>query len=119
MKTHFAIVTKAVVVLKFPMQSRRFLPTVRQVLSFTALTGFSAHTIFPYVTFLFLGTSALGIAIMVLVPFMSLMPCANCPSSFENERSQINLSFAFYEVTIFFNGASNKMDNRVCIYILE
>jgi len=51
LKIHFTVATEAIGVLRFPMKSRRFPPTVRQVFSFTALSGFSAHTIFPYVTF--------------------------------------------------------------------
>ena len=95
LKIHFAVVKEAVGVLKFPVKSRRFPSTVRQVLFFTILLGFSSHTIFSICDLLFLGMSVLGINVMVLVPFMSLMPCANYPSSFENKRSQISLSLTF------------------------
>ena len=50
LKTHFAMVTDAVGVLRFPVKSNKFPHTVNLVSSFSSFYGFTSHTIFPYVT---------------------------------------------------------------------
>ena len=89
--THLAVVTDAVGVLKLPVKSKRLPPTVKRVLSLTSLCGLMSHTILPYVVFLFAGIADRRMAVIVLVPFMSLMPWANCPSSLEKERIHVSL----------------------------
>ena len=89
--THLAVVTDAVGVLKLPVKSRRLPPTVKRVLSLTSLCGFMSQTILPYVIFLVAGIVDRRMAVIVLVPFMSLMPWANCPSSLEKERTHVTL----------------------------
>ena len=56
LKTHFAVVTDAVGALRLPVKSNKFPSTVNLVRSFSSFSGFTLHTIFPYVTFLSLGT---------------------------------------------------------------
>ena len=56
LKTHFTVVTDAVGELIFPVKSNKFPPTVNFVRSFSYFSGFTSQTIFPYVTFLSLGT---------------------------------------------------------------
>ena len=82
LKTHFSVVTDAVGALKFLVKYNKFQPTVNLVRSFSSFSGFTPHTIFPYVTFLYSSTCVLLIKITVFVPFTILIPYANCPSSF-------------------------------------
>ena len=89
--THLAVVTDAVGVLKLPVKSRRLPPTVKRVLSLTSLCGFMSQTILPYVIFLLAGIADRRIAVIVLVPFMSRIPWASCPSSLEKERIHVTL----------------------------
>ena len=56
LKTHFSVVTYSVGALIFPVKSNKYLPTVNLVGSFSSFSGFTVHTIFPYVTFSSLGT---------------------------------------------------------------
>ena len=56
LKTHFSVVTDAVGLLRFPVNYNKFPPTVDLVRSFSSFSGFTLHTLFPYVTFLSLGT---------------------------------------------------------------
>ena len=56
LKTYFSVVTDSVGVLRFPVKSNKFLPTVNLVRSLSYFSGLTSHTIFPYVTFLSLGT---------------------------------------------------------------
>ena len=56
LKTHFSVVNDAVGVLRFLEKYNKFHPTVNLVLSFSFFSGFTLNTIFPYVTFLSLGT---------------------------------------------------------------
>ena len=56
LKTHFAVVTDAVGALIFPVKSNKFPPTVNLMQYFSSFSGFTSYTIFPYVTFLSLGT---------------------------------------------------------------
>ena len=56
LKTHFSVVTDAFGVLRFLEKYNKFHPTVNLVLSFSFFSGFTLNTIFPYVTFLSLGT---------------------------------------------------------------
>ena len=51
LKTHCSVVTDAVVGLRFPVKSNKFLPTVNLVLSFSSFSGFTLQNIFPYITF--------------------------------------------------------------------
>ena len=74
LKTHFEVVTDAVGALRYPLKSNKFTPTVNLVRSFSYSSGFTSHTILPYVTFLSLGTLALRMKITVFVPFTPLIP---------------------------------------------
>ena len=56
LKKHLAVVTDAVGELRLPVKSKKFLTTVNLVHSFSFFSGFTSHTIFPYVTFLSFGT---------------------------------------------------------------
>ena len=80
LKTHIAVVTDVVGALIFPVKYNKFPPTVNLVYSFTSFSGFTLHTIFPYVNFLSFGTCVLGMKINVFVPFTVLIPWDNCPS---------------------------------------
>ena len=80
LKMYSAVVTDAVGALRFPMKSNKFPPTVNLVCSFSSFSGFTLHNIFPYVTFYSFGACVLGIKITVFVPFIILIPWANCPS---------------------------------------
>ena len=51
LKTHFAVVTDAVGALILPVNSNKFPPTVNLVRSLSSFSGFTLHTILPYVTF--------------------------------------------------------------------
>ena len=51
LNTHFAVVTDVVGALRFPVKSNKFLPTVNLVRYFFSFSGFTLHTIFPYVNF--------------------------------------------------------------------
>ena len=95
LKTHFEVVNDAIGALIFPLKSNKFPPTVNLVRSFFSFSGFTSHTIFPYVTFLSFGTCVLGMKITVFVPFTVLIPWANCPSSFAKYFPQIFLSGTF------------------------
>ena len=55
LKTHFSVVTDAVGELIFPVKSNKFPPTVNLVRYFSSFSGFTSHSIFPYVTFYILG----------------------------------------------------------------
>ena len=56
LNTHFAVMTDAVVALRFPMKPNKFPPTVNIVRSFSYFYGFILHNILPCVIFLSLGT---------------------------------------------------------------
>ena len=56
LKTHFTVMADAVGVLRFPVKSNKFLPTVNLVCSFSYFSGFILHNILLYVTFLSFGT---------------------------------------------------------------
>ena len=51
LKTHFAVVADAVGALRLPVKSNKFPPTVNLVRYFYSFSGFTLHTILPYVTF--------------------------------------------------------------------
>ena len=53
---HFKVLMDAVGEMRFPVKSNKFPPTVNLVRSFFSFSGFTSHTIFPYVTFLSFGT---------------------------------------------------------------
>ena len=95
LNTHFSVVTDAVGVLRFPVKSKTFPPTVNIVRSFSSFSGFTSHTIFPYVNILSLGTWALTMKMTVFFPFTPRIPWANCPNSFAKDLSQIFLSGPF------------------------
>ena len=68
LKTHFAVVTDAVVALIFHVKSNKFPPNVNLVRSFSSFYGFTSHTILPYVTFYLLGI-CFGNEIDCICPF--------------------------------------------------
>ena len=92
LKTHFVVLAYAVAALIFLVKSNKFPPTVDIVRSFSSFSGFTSHTIFPYVIFSSFGTWDLGMKMTVFVPFTILIPWANCPSSFAKDIYQIFLS---------------------------
>ena len=94
-KAHFAVVTDAFGAVRFPVNSNKFPPTVNIVRSFSSFSGFTAHTIFSYIHFLYFGTWALGMKMTVFFSFTILIPWSNLPSSFANDISQIFLSGTF------------------------
>ena len=55
LKKHFAVVTDAVGALIFPVKYKNFPPTVNIVRYLSSFSGFTSHTILPYVTFCLLG----------------------------------------------------------------
>ena len=73
LKTHFAVVTDAVGALRFPVKSNKFPPTVNLVRSFYSFSGFTLQTIWPYVTFLSLGTWDFGMNMTVFSPLTHLI----------------------------------------------
>ena len=91
-KTQFSLVTDAVGALIFPVKSNKFPPNINLVRSFSSFSGFNSQTIYPYVTFLSLGTLDLGINMTTFFLLISLIPWANCPNSFEKYLYQNFLS---------------------------
>ena len=71
LKTHFAVVTDAVVALISPVKSNKFLRTVDIVCSFSSFSGFTLHTIFPYVTFFIFWDLCFGNGNNCIRPFYS------------------------------------------------
>ena len=51
LKTNFSVVTDAVGALRFPVKSNKCPPTVNLMLPFYYFSGFTLHTILPYVNF--------------------------------------------------------------------
>ena len=94
LKTNIAVVTDAVGVLRFPLNSNKFPLTVILVCSFYSFSGFNLHTILPNVTFSSVGTYVFEMKTTVFVPFTVMIPWANCPSSFTKDRSQFFLSLS-------------------------
>ena len=75
LRRHFAVVTEAVGVLRFPVQSNKFPPTVRRVWQCSSLSGLMLQTIFPSVTvFSPKGTFYFGMKLILSVPLMFLIP---------------------------------------------
>ena len=56
LKTHFVVVTATFGALIFPVKSNKFPPTDNLVRYFSSFSGFTAHTIFSYIHFLYFGT---------------------------------------------------------------
>ena len=84
--------TDAVGALRFPVKYNNFPSTVNLVRSFSSFSGFTSHTILPYVIFLSLGTWFLRMKMTAFVPFTPLIPWTNCPSSFSKDIYQNFLS---------------------------
>ena len=89
---HLAVVMGAVGVLRGPSKVRLLPPTVRRERCFSAFSGLMSQFIFPYVHLLLVGTSALVMNTIVLVPFMSHMPWASWSSSLVKEHIHMSLS---------------------------
>ena len=106
LKTHFAVATDEVGVLRFPVKSKKFPPTVNLVHSLSYFSGFTLHTIFPHVTFYLL-----EMKMTVFVPFTILIPWDNCPSSFANYLPQIFPVWAFYQMSVFLDNSRYFMGN--------
>ena len=86
------MVTGAVGELIFPVKSNKFPPTVNPVRSLSFFSGFTLHTIFPYVNFSSFGTCVLEMKITAFVPFTVMIPWDSCSSSFAKDLSHIFLS---------------------------
>ena len=93
-KTHFAVVTDAIVALRFPVKSNKFPHTVNMVSYFSYFYGFNFPTLLIYLNFLYFGTCVFEMKINVLVPLTVLVPWVNFPSSFSKYRSNFFLSLS-------------------------